>query len=199
MQTNPVHVCCSCKQLHKKRNVTKGTFFDELVTEVWPTLKAFIFERDETASKQVLFMCNYCKRTIRNDKMPPRCVLNGLQTVDITAPLAKLDRLSRQLIQRAKCCQTVVRLGTYTHKVPTYNSLKACKGTMFFLPFNNTVETVDEVIASEVLPEPELYIIINGKPAKNNVLWRDLVDVEDLKAAIVTSHKKRPYRIKSRF
>ena len=57
---------------------------------------------------------------------------------------------------------------------------------MFFLPlpFNNTVETVDEVIASKVLPEPELYIIINGKPTKNNVLWRDLVDVEDLKAAI---------------
>ena len=57
---------------------------------------------------------------------------------------------------------------------------------MFFLPlpFNNTVETVDEVIASKVLPEPELYIMINGKPTKNNVLWRDLVDVEDLKAAI---------------
>ena len=119
--------------------------------------------------------------SIKIDKLPPRCVLNGLETVEIKAPLAKLDRLSRQLIQRAKCYQTVVRLGKYTHKVPAYSSLKACKGTMFFLPlpFNSTVETVDEVIASKVLPEPELYIII-----KNNVLWRDLVDVEDLKAAI---------------
>ena len=136
-------------------------------------------------------MCNYCKQSIKIDNMPPRCVLNGLETVEIKAPLAKLDRLSRQLIQRAKCYQTVVRLGTYTHKVPAYNSLKACKGTMFFLPlpFNNTVETVDEVIASKVLPEPELYIIINGKPTKNNVLWRDLVDVEDLKAAIEFSRK----------
>ena len=106
-------------------------------------------------------MCNYC---IKIDKLPPRCVLNGLETVEIKAPLAKLDRLSR-LIQRANCYQTVVRLGTYTHKVPAYNYLKACKGTMFFspLPFNNTVETVDEVIASKVLPEPELYIMINGK------------------------------------
>ena len=60
---------------------------------------------------------------------------------------------------------------------------------MFFLPlpFNNTVETVDEVIVSKVLPEPELYIIINGSPTKNNVLWQDLVDVEDLKAAIASS------------
>ena len=187
MQTDPVHVCCSCEQLHKRRNVSQVTFsVTELGTAVWPRLKAFILERDETASKQVLFMCNYCKQSIKIDKMPPRCVLNGLETVEIKAPLAKLDRLSRQLIQRAKCYQTVVRLGTYTHKVPAYNSLKACKGTMFFLPlpFNNTVETVDEVIASKVLPEPELYIIINGKPTKNNVLWRDLVDVEDLKAAI---------------
>ena len=33
--------------------------------------------------------------------------------------------LSTQLIQCAKCYQTVVRLGTYTAKVPIYNSLKA--------------------------------------------------------------------------
>ena len=76
----------------------------ELGTDVWPRLKAFILECDESASKHVLFMCNYCKQSI---KMPPRCVLNGLETVEIKAPLAKLDRLSRQLIQRAKCYQTV--------------------------------------------------------------------------------------------
>ena len=45
--------------------------------------------------------------------MPARCVLNGLQTVPIPPELAVLDQLSRQLIQRAKCYQTVVRLGTY--------------------------------------------------------------------------------------
>ena len=67
----------------------------ELGTDVWPRLKVFTLERDETASKQVLFMCNYCKQSIKIDKMPPRCVLNGLETVEIKAPLAKLDRLSR--------------------------------------------------------------------------------------------------------
>ena len=60
--------------------------------------------------------------------MPPRCVLNGLQTVPIPVELQVLDPLSRQ------CYQTIVRLGTYTGNVPMYNSLKACKGTMFFLP-----------------------------------------------------------------
>ena len=60
METDSVHVCCSCEQLHKRRNVSQVSFSDtELGTDVWPRLKAFILECNETASKQVLFMCNY--------------------------------------------------------------------------------------------------------------------------------------------
>ena len=62
-ETDSVHVCCSCEQLHKKINVTKVRFSDELGTEVWPTLKVFILECNKTASDQVLFMCNYCKHS----------------------------------------------------------------------------------------------------------------------------------------
>ena len=56
-------------------------------------------------------MCNYCK-------LPPWCALNGLHTVPIPSELSKLDLLSAQIIQRAKSDQTIVRLGTYTAKVP---------------------------------------------------------------------------------
>ena len=66
-----------------------------------------------------------------NNKLPAHCVLNGLQLDPVPPELTKLDSLSKQLIQRPKCYQTVVRLGTYTGKVPVYNSLKACKGTIF--------------------------------------------------------------------
>ena len=64
--------------------------------------------------------------------LPPRCVLNGLKVVPTPQELKNLDSLSCQVIQLAKCFQTIIRLGTYTTKVPMYNSLKACKGTMFF-------------------------------------------------------------------
>ena len=100
--------------------------------------------------------------------------------------LAKLDCLSKQLIQHAKCYQTVVQLGTHTAKVPVYNSLKACKGTMFFLPlpFNKSLETLGEVKHfSSALPEPELYIILNGKSTKQQVVWRSLVNVDFVKVA----------------
>ena len=128
--------------------------------------------------------CKYCKPM---DRLPPRCVLNGLQTVPIPPQLAALDPLSKQLIQRTKCYQTIVRLGTYTAKVPIYNSLKACKGTVFFLPLplNKTVETLDQIQhCGGALPNPELYIIVNGRPTKSKVVWRSLVNVNHVKKAI---------------
>ena len=124
---------CSCDRLHQRKSVTKVNLSDNFGSKVWPALKAFIVEHNPDAKQQVLYMCNYCKPFIKQDVLPARCVLNGLQTVPIPSELAKLDCLSKQLIQRAKCYQTVVHLGIYTAKVPVYNSLKACKGTIFFL------------------------------------------------------------------
>ena len=56
---------------------------------------------------------------------------------------------------------------------------------------NKTFETLDQVKHSgdmlapnSVLPDPELYIIVNGKPTKTKVVWRTLVDVNHVKAAI---------------
>ena len=167
--------------------VTRVSLSDNLGSKVWPALKAFIVEHNPDANKQVLYMCNYCKPLIKQDILLARCVLNGLQTVPAPPELAKLDCLSKQLIQCAKCYQTVVHLGTYTAKVPVYNSLKACKGTMFFLPlqFNKTLKTLGQVKhLSSALPEPELYIILNGKPTKQQVVWRSLVNVDLVKTTV---------------
>ena len=183
---DPEHACCSCECLKQRKSVTRVKLCDNLGSKVWPDLKAFILKHNPDANEQVLYMCNYCKPLIKKDRLPPRCVLNGLQTLPMPPELAKLDCLSRQLIQRAKWYQTVVRLGTYTAKVPVYNSLKACKGTMFFLPlpFNKTLATLDQVKhLSSALPEPELYIIVNGRPTKGQVVWRSLVNVDLVKTA----------------
>ena len=112
------------------------------------------------------------------------------EQVPIPDELAKLDALSAQLIQLVKCYQTVVRLGTYTSKVPIYNSRKACNGTMFLLPLplNKTLDTLHQVNLSgkrvTALPDPELYIIVNGKPTKNKIVWRSLVNIAHVNAAV---------------
>ena len=128
---------------------------------MWPALKQYMLKDNPEAADDTHFMCNYCKSKIRSNKMPPRCVLNGLEVIPIPVELTRLDCLSKQFIQRAKSYQTVVRLGTYTAKVPTYNSLQACKGTMFFLPLlplEKTLQTLDQVSEPNVaLASPELY------------------------------------------
>ena len=137
---------------------------------------------------EVLYICTNCKTIIKIDKVPGRCVLNGLQCEPIPNELKNLDPLSLQLIQRAKCFQTIVRLGTYMGKVPSYNSLKAIKGAMFHLPLplEKTMATLDKAgIDSPNLPKPELYIIVNGQPTKSNTVWQTLVDVNRVKAALL--------------
>ena len=133
------------------------------------------------------YVCSYCRPLLNNNKMPSRCILNGLETVPVPPELSNIDPLSCQLIQRAKAFQAIIRLGTYTGKVPAYNSLKACKGTMFFLPLpiSNTFETLDAGRGRErqSLPDPELYIILNGKHIKNKVVWQTLVHISKVTKA----------------
>ena len=123
--------------------------------------------------------------------MPSRCILNGLFTEPMPKELEALDPLSKQLIQRGKAFQAVVRLGTHTGKVPTYNSHKACKGTMFFLPLplDKTLQTIEDVenskdMDSVGLPNPELYILVSGKPSKQKVLWQSMVNIAQVRAAV---------------
>ena len=86
--------------------------------------------------------------------------------------------------------QTVVKLGTYTGRVPIYNSLKACHGTMFFLPLplKKTLDALHQANLSgkkeTALPDPELYIIVNGKPTKSKIVWRSLVNVAHINAVV---------------
>ena len=58
---------------------------------------------------------------------------------------------------------------------------------MFFLslPLSKTECTLDQakgnVADVSTLPNPELYIIVNGRPMKNNAVWHTLVDANQVK------------------
>ena len=53
----PENVCCSCQQLHQKKNVTVVRFDDHLGTTVWPLLKDCLLKRDASAADDMHFMC----------------------------------------------------------------------------------------------------------------------------------------------
>ena len=197
VREDPDCACFSCERLFVRSGVSKVKLSDELGSEVWPRLKAFVMKQNKPVSSNVLYMCKDCKPRIMSDELPARCVLNGLETVPLPVELVKLDPLCMQLIQRAKSFQTIIllRLGTYTGKVPPHNALRACKGVAFHLPLplNKTLATLgeakgatDSMSLPSSLPEPEVYIIVNGKPTKGGVLWRNLVNVDSVKRALAT-------------
>ena len=90
-----MYVVYSCECLYQRKSVTKVKLSDKLGNAVWPRLKEFILGQcPNTNEVGTMYMCNYCKSSIKNNKLPPRCVLNGLEPVPIPVELAKLDALS---------------------------------------------------------------------------------------------------------
>ena len=158
----PKNVCCSCQELHQRKNVTVVKFDSHLGTAAWPLLKQFMLQKNPKAAGEMHFMCSYCKNLLSNAiTLCTEWVASGRNTSGVEW----VDCLSKQFIQRAKAYQTVVQLGTYTAKVPMYNSLKACKGVMFFLPLplEKTLDTFDEVDNNVSMASPELYIITRAR------------------------------------
>ena len=43
------------------------------------------------------------------------------------------------------------------------------------LPLSKTVETPG--VGELGLPKPELYVIMDGTPTKNKVVWRSIIDI----------------------
>ena len=133
---DPEFACCSCERLLQRKSVTAFDFSEDkkFTSNKWQVLRAYMYMSDPEATIKTHYVCQYCRPILNQDKLPSRCVLNGLEVEPVPKELENLDPLSKQLIQKAKAFQAVYRLGTYTGKVPSHNSLKACKGTMSFLP-----------------------------------------------------------------
>ena len=184
--------CYSCELLIQRKQVTAFNFSDtRFFSDIWIKLKTHRRVIQRPICRRITCV-NTVGLFLNKNNMPCRCILNSLITEPVPKELQVLDPLSKQLIQRGKAFQAIFRLGTYTGKVPNYNALKACKGTMLFLPLplQKTLQTIDEMQSNKSceglagLPDPELYIIVNGKPSKNKILWQSVVNVEHVKAAV---------------
>ena len=93
VQGFPEHACCSCERLHQRKSLTRVNLSDELSHDVRPQLKSYILEQTPDAGDHVLFMCKYCRHMIKQNRLPPRCVINGLQVVPMPPELSALDSL----------------------------------------------------------------------------------------------------------
>ena len=125
----PEHVCCSCECLYLKKSITKVKLTDKLGNSLWFRLKEYTLgQYPNTDEVGTLYSAIIRSLPLKTISCPQGVCLMDSEQVPISDELAKLDALSAQLIQLAKCYQTVIRLGTYTGKVPIYNSLKHVMG-----------------------------------------------------------------------
>ena len=56
---------------------------------------------------------------------------------------------------------------------------------MFFLPLplSKTIETLEKA-EQQCLPDPEVYIIVNGQPTKDNNVWQKIVNITNIKKSL---------------
>ena len=125
LDKSPIYPRSSCERLHIRSSVTQYTMKTEkFSSDKWRQLKQYLSDKDENFDSKIYYVCTHCRPLLDDNKLPSRCVLNGLYVEEIPKELLKLNALGRQLIQRAKPFQTIIRLGTYTGKIPIYNASK---------------------------------------------------------------------------
>ena len=146
--------------------------------EIFLHIEAYWLMDCPDAGDHFTYICSPCKTAIKQNQ---KCILNRLETMPLSDALKGLDPFSLQLVQLAKAFQTVVRLKNYSNKVPSWNSLQACRGNMFVLPLPLS-KTVG--VAKSGLPKPELYVMMDGTPTKNKVVWRSIIDISKVQKAL---------------
>ena len=83
----------SAGEFHSLMKITKVHDFADLLTADLDS--SYQQSADDAGTQMQTSKCNYCKPFIKQDILPARCVLNGLQTVPIPPELAKLDCLNK--------------------------------------------------------------------------------------------------------
>ena len=140
------------------------------------------------------FICKYCLNYFRQGNLPPRCTLNGLQFGNIPQEISNLNAFEKILIQRAKCFQTVNRMGTVAKRqMPASHKIQKVSGTTFHLPLpmEETLKRLPD--PQQALPDHgELFILIRSIPSKSNVVWQDLVDVNKVYNALLKLKEINP-------
>ena len=171
-----------------------------MLYNIWIKLKRRVWQSNSEAESQTYHVCQYRQSFLNKNRIPCRCIPNGLITEHVPKELQILHPLSKQTAHTVwKSLSGYIPTGHLPKqaKFPITMPSRAYKATIFFLPLplEKTLQTIDEVQSNKSgeglagLPNPELYIIVNGKPSKNKNLWQSVVNVEHVKAAVEKSRE----------
>ena len=177
MEELPTNHCVSCEKLLTKRRLRLfSTYKDKIDNLLWTKLLDE-YERDENNEE---YICEYCLKKFKENKMPSWCFLNRLKVKAVPECLSNLNMFEKILIQRYKAFQVVHKFETKLDKsLPSRCKLDAVKGQTFHLPIP-LQETLNKVAlkTEPINNDHELYILVRDIPNKANVVWESLVDLK---------------------
>lgn len=162
--------CISCDKLCFKRECSQVNRLRSVpCNRNWDILFEFIESRPHfNDGLPTGYICHHCLEYFRSDKMPPRCILNGLDFGVVPEEIKVLNPYEKILIQRAKCFQMVTRMGTVAKKhLPSTHKIQKVCGTTFHLPLplQETLKKLPET-HQPLADTGELYILLRSIPSK---------------------------------
>ncbi len=180
--------CSICRQLCYKDDVKAMASLEELAEMGTGPGLAFVvqFLRNRQPPVQLpLCICSSCRHELKNpnDGMPVSAEANGMFFAEVPPELSDLNFYELFLIQQVRPFHTIVRLKPMRKFGGMEDHLRALKGLVVHVPLN-----LEETLhyTAKTLPSKEfLDIIVDSLPTSKNVVWRNLVNLEKVYAALM--------------
>ena len=168
--------CISCDKLSFERECRRIDRLEVVPSNRrWQNLLNIVNSRpDFDDNLPTGYICNYCLGYFKSNRLPPRCVLNGLDFGTVPEEIKILNPYEKVLIQRAKTFQTVTRMGTVAkkHLPASHRIQKVCSTTFHLsLPLEETLKRLPEP-HQPLADSSELYILLRSIQSKRKVIWQ---------------------------
>ena len=130
-------------------------------------------------------ICNYCFRKMDKGELPRTSLRNNMDIGTVPKVIADLNQFEVLFIKLASHFATYVKLGTTLGSRRNNEKMQAIKGFTVSIPVpvQNNISELGDGRPGKLI-DPQNYIMLHQQPTKNKVVWKNLVDVNMIFAAL---------------
>ena len=140
------------------------------------------------------YLCSYCNTKLNNNESPRVSVINGFDAGQCPKKISKLNIFSLLFIKIASSFQTHLKLGLVQSKIPENQKMAGVRGNFIQLPIpiQNAVDELESNLSHNKLLDVGKYLVIYNKGKNGKVIYENLVNIHDIKAALVWLKSNNP-------
>ena len=120
--------------MHLIKSVTMFKYHDvKFNSDIWCDLKSYLLQEDPDVAGKDLYVCQHCRPILNSNKMPGRCVLNGLWTVPVPEELSKLNPVGNSAHSASQVFPNSCEIRNLHRKNSYLQCSEGCQGNNVFL------------------------------------------------------------------